>query len=171
LVFLLGTIVAGGYTAAGDLRGSTPAQARTEAVDAHQACGRQFPACNDAFMPFGESKPVDIQLTHRAFMYVTSALIIALFVLTMRRRRRLGPEFAGALGRRAYLLLGILLSQVLLGAINIWAGEHEWLIVLHLTVGTILWSVMVEFAMTAFGLQLPVPARERGKAPARAVPA
>jgi heme A synthase len=171
LVATLGTIVAGGYMAAGDLRGSTPAQAKTAAIDAHEACGRQFPACNDAFLPFGDSKSVNIQLTHRVFMYLTSILIVSLFIVVMRRRRQLDPEFSQALSRRASIVLGILATQVLLGAVNVWAGEHEWLIVLHLTVGTALWSMLVVFTMTALGIRLPATASERSSASSRAVPA
>ena len=37
---------------------------------AHHACGKQFPTCNGDFMPFGQSRLVDIHLTHRAFMYL-----------------------------------------------------------------------------------------------------
>ncbi len=40
-------------------------------------------------------------------------------------------------------------------------GEHEWLIVAHLTVGTILWCALVVTSLLA----LRVPARERASAP------
>ena len=104
-------------------------------------------------------------------MYMTSILIVALFVAVMRRRKQLDPDFARSLSRRAWLVLGVLITQVLLGAVNVWAGEHEWLIVLHLTVGTLLWSTLVEFTMTALGVQLPAASTERGKAPTQAVTA
>ena len=41
---------------------------------AHHACGKEFPTCNGDFMPFGQSRLVDIHLTHRAFMYLASLL-------------------------------------------------------------------------------------------------
>ena len=44
---------------------------------AHHACGKEFPACNGDFMPFGQARLVDIHLTHRFFMYITSVLVIA----------------------------------------------------------------------------------------------
>ena len=44
---------------------------------AHHACGKEFPTCNGDFMPFGKARLVDIHLTHRAFMYLASLLVIA----------------------------------------------------------------------------------------------
>jgi heme A synthase len=60
---------------------------------------------------------------------------------------------------------------VLLGAINVWAGEREWLIVAHLTVGTLLWCSLV--VTTLFALRSPAraPAPARGDAKVQAVPA
>ncbi len=48
---------------------------------AHHACGKEFPTCNGDFMPFGQSRLVDIHLTHRAFMYLASVLLISLIVV------------------------------------------------------------------------------------------
>ena len=53
---------------------------------AHHACGKEFPTCNGEFMPFGDARLVDIHLTHRFFMYIASALVIALVVVALRRR-------------------------------------------------------------------------------------
>ena len=36
---------------------------------------------------------------------------------------------------------GILLVQLLLGALNVWLEEYEVLIVAHLAVGTLLWAI------------------------------
>src|SRR5919198_4124686 len=86
-VAALATIVAGGYMSASELHGTPEEHA---AVDPHTACGTSFPTCGDgSFMPFGRSRAVDIHLTHRAFMYLTVALVLALFVTTIRQRRRL----------------------------------------------------------------------------------
>jgi heme A synthase len=144
LVALLGTIVAGGYMSASELHG-TGVEHRS--VDAHMACGEQFPACDGEFLPFGRSEALDIHLTHRVFMYVSVLLLIALFVTVVRQRRRL-PEGAEDLTQRAWLTVLILFTQVLLGAVNVWAGEHAWLIVAHLAVGTLLWVALITFAFT-----------------------
>jgi cytochrome c oxidase assembly protein subunit 15 len=134
------TIVAGGYMSASELHG-TPDKAR--GPDVHTACGTDFPTCGGEFLPFGRSRQVDIHLTHRAFMYLTSLLVLSLFALVLwqRRRRRsaIDPSALAAAGASVAILCG----QVTLGAINVWAGEHEWLIVAHLAGGTLLWCSLV----------------------------
>jgi heme A synthase len=144
------TIVAGGYMAGTQNYGRSDYQL---GQGAHHACGKQFPTCNGEFMPFGRAKLVDIHLTHRAFMYLASLLVIALAVVTLRRR--LAVPYA-------WTLLGLLLMQVLVGALNVWLDEYELMILLHLALGTLLWSASLSMAM-----QLS-PVRER--APRRADP-
>ena len=112
---------------------------------AHHACGKEFPACNGEFMPFGEARLVDIHLTHRAFMYLAAILVIALVVAVLRRGH---SRWALALG-------GLLALQILVGALNVWLDEYEVLIVAHLALGTLLWSA-------AIGLTLQLaPAAQR----------
>ena len=142
------TIVAGGYMAGTQNYGRADYQL---GQGAHHACGRQFPTCNGDFMPFGKAELVDIHLTHRAFMYLASILVVALVVTALRRRVAV---------RYAWALLGLLGLQILVGALNVWLEEYELLILLHLALGTLLWA-------TSLGMTLQLsPARER--APRRA---
>jgi heme A synthase len=142
------TIVAGGYMAGTQNYGRADYQL---GQGAHHACGRQFPTCNGDFMPFGKAELVDIHLTHRAFMYLASILVIVLVVTALRR---------GVATRYAWALLGLLGVQILVGALNVWLEEYELLILLHLALGTLLWA-------TSLGMTLQLsPARER--APRRA---
>ena len=142
------TIVAGGYMAGTQNYGRADYQL---GQGAHHACGKQFPTCNGEFMPFGKAELVDIHLTHRAFMYLASILVIALVVTALRR---------GVAVRYAWALLGLLGVQILVGALNVWLEEYELLILLHLALGTLLWA-------TSLGMTLQLsPARER--APRRA---
>ncbi len=104
------TIVAGGYMAGTQKYGRPDYQLGD---GAHHACGKQFPTCNGDFMPFGQSRLVDIHLTHRAFMYLASVLLIALIVVSLRRRVAVpyALGLAGAAGdadpgRRAERLAG-----------------------------------------------------------------
>ncbi len=157
-VLVLGTIVAGGYMAAGQLEGTGREHAAT---DAHMACGTDFPSCNDGFLPFGTSRAMDIHLTHRAFMYLASAAILALFVLVLAQRRRLDPDSARSLTLLSAAAVGVLLAQVLLGAMNVWLGEHETLIVAHLTVGTILWLTVALLTMRVLDVRQHAPAPSR----------
>ena len=142
-VAVLCTIVAGGYMAGTQNYGRADYQLGD---GAHHACGKEFPSCNGDFMPFGESRLVDIHLTHRFFMYVATILVIALVAVALRRR--VAVRYAWALG-------ALLALQVLVGAMNVWLDEYELLILTHLALGTLLWATAL--SMT---LQLS-PARER----------
>jgi cytochrome c oxidase assembly protein subunit 15 len=153
---VLATIVAGGYMSASQLRG-TPERG----PDVHTACGTDFPSCGGEFMPFGRSRQLDIHLTHRAFMYIASALILALLIAVLVRRRRGRGSIDSPLTWSVVATTVALACQVTLGALNVWLGEHEWLIVAHLTVGTILWCSLVVTSLLA----LRAPARERAAAP------
>jgi heme A synthase len=147
------TIVAGGYMAGTQNYGRADYQL---GQGAHHACGKEFPTCNGEFMPFGRAELVDIHLTHRAFMYLASILVIALVVAAIRRRVAV---------RYAWALAGLLAVQILVGALNVWLDEYELLIVLHLTLGTLLWATSIGMTM-----QL-VPARKRAPRRAEAVAA
>jgi heme A synthase len=141
-VAVLCTIVAGGYMAGTQNYGRADYQLGD---GAHHACGKEFPTCNGEFMPFGKAELVDIHLTHRAFMYLASLLVIALVAMTIRR---------GVLTRYAWALAGLLAVQVLVGALNVWLDEYELMILLHLALGTLLW-------VTTLGMALQLaPARE-----------
>ena len=128
-VLVLLTIVAGGYMAGTQKYGRPDYQLGD---GAHHACGREFPTCNDGFLPFGQSRLVDIHLTHRAFMYLTTIAIVALVVMTLRRHRELR--------RSAHALAAILAVQLVVGALNVWLEEYEVLILAHLTLGALLWA-------------------------------
>lgn len=156
---ILATIVAGGLVAGTEGEG-TPNE---PVLGAHTACGEQFPTCIDRFMPFGESRLVDIQLTHRLFMYLTAIAVLALLVVALRQRAK---------SRSFLLLAGLLAAQIALGAANVWLGKHAGLILGHLALGTIVWSTAV-FATTTL---MPVPAsagdaREKGRRTAEAATA
>jgi cytochrome c oxidase assembly protein subunit 15 len=158
-VAALATIVAGGYMSASELHG-TPSE--HTAVDPHTACGTSFPTCGDGeFMPFGHSRALDIHLTHRAFMYLTVVLVLALFATVMRQRRRLDPASGRTLTLGSAATIAVLVCQVLLGALNVWLGEHPWLVVVHLTVGALLWISLVYFGLLVLGAPQPAEATAR----------
>lgn len=145
----LATIVAGGYVAGTEGEG----RAGEPVLGAHLACGDQFPACNGELMPFGTHRMVDIQLTHRAFMYLTVIAVLAMVAVALVRRVR----------SRAFPLAAVLLVvQVLLGAMNVWLGKHATLIVAHLAVGTLLWATVVYATLRL--LPAPAPAATRRRA-------
>ena len=54
------------------------------------------------------------------------------------------------------------MAQILLGALNVWLGEHAGLVVAHLTLGTLLWATVVYAALSWS------PGARRGASPIRA---
>jgi len=150
-VLLLGAIVAGGYVAGTEKEGAE----NHSGVGAHLACGEAFPTClDDRVLPFGESTLTDIHLTHRVLVYLATAAILLLIGVALRR---------GSRSRLLAVAGGLLLTQLLLGAFNVWLGEHPTLIVAHLAVGTLLWSTVLLIAYTlAFALE---PASAARRAP------
>ena len=158
LVALLGTIVAGGYMSASQLHGPAPS---TGPWTRTWPAARSSPACGGEFLPFGRSEALDIHLTHRAFMYVSG---VVLGPVRWPSCASAGAEGAGReLPSRAWVTVVVLIAQVLLGAVNVWAGEHAWLIVAHLAVGTLLWVSLIRFAFTLTS----VPERSLAAAGAR----
>jgi heme A synthase len=153
------TIVAGGYMA-GTQNYGKPDYALGQG--AHHACGKQFPGCNGEFMPFGNSELVNIHLVHRGFMYLATILLLALIFLALRRRPSEGVV------RSAYLIGGLLVLQILLGALNVWLDEYEALIVAHLAVGTLLWTAAVGLASQLYRVPAPAPSIARSQQPVAA---
>lgn len=156
---VLATIVAGGYVAGTEKEGTA---AEPAGGQAHVACGEQFPGCNGSWMPFGQSRLVDIQLAHRAFMYLAALAVFAMAALALVRR---------APSRAFWIAAVVLCCQVALGAANVWAGKHAGLILGHLALGTVLWSTVVYAGATLLPVSAPAGERlGRGEA-TEAVPA
>jgi len=141
-LLVLATIVAGGYVAGTEGEGTA-----TEPVaGAHLACGQEFPGCGDSLLPFGRHSLIDAQLTHRVLMFAAMIAVLGFVGLALYRRIRGWPIIAAG---------GLVLLQVLLGALNVWLGKHAGLIVGHLTLGTLLWATVVWAGLTL----VAVPAR------------
>lgn len=141
------TIVAGGYMAGTQNYGRADYQLGD---GAHHACGKEFPTCNGDFLPFGVTRLVDIHLTHRVFVYLTTIFVLTLIVLALRRRPSRGVVLS------AKVAAAVLATQLLVGALNVWLDEYEALIVLHLALGTLLWATLVGLAFQLFRVPKPV---------------
>ena len=157
-VLLLATIVAGGYVAGTEEEGV----ANGAGGGAHLACGDQFPECNGSLFPFGDNRLVDIQLVHRGLMAATVLAVLGFAALALR---------SGAGRRLLALLLAIVAAQVLLGAVNVWAGKEPELVLAHLTLGTALWGTMLVNALALFSVPAPRTARVEGTPERLAAPA
>lgn len=156
-VLVLGTIVAGGYVAGTEYHGTE----NQPLAGAHTACGTgwnidQFPGCNGSgALSFGQSRLADIQLTHRLFMYLAAAAVLAMAALALRRH---------APSRAFWIAPLILVGQIALGAVNVWAGKHAGLIVGHLLLGTTLWATVVYAYATLLPASAPAPERVGSRA-------
>ncbi|MEA2347555.1 MAG: heme o synthase [Thermoleophilaceae bacterium] len=148
------TIVAGGFMAGTQKFGRLD----FDGSGAHHACGTQFPGCNGSFMPFGSAPLVDIQLTHRFFLYVTTALILWLAVMALRRKP--SKKVVGM----TYGLLLILVLQLFVGALNVWLPEiYEALIVTHLTLATFLWGHLFGLNLQLYRVPAPITQSSAGR--------
>lgn len=143
-VFL--TILAGGYMAGTQNYGRADYRVGD---GAHHACGKQFPTCNGDFLPFGKARLVDIHLAHRVLVYIATILVLTLVVLALRRRPSAGVV------RSAWIALGLLALQIVVGALNVWLDEYELLIVTHLALATLLWGTLATLAMALYRVPAP----------------
>jgi heme A synthase len=150
-VLLLCAIVAGGYMAGTEEEGVN--DVGPNVAGAHLACGKMFPECGSGrFLPFGNNRLTDIHLTHRVFVYTATIAIIVLLLVAFAR---------GSRDRLLALAALLLLCQFMLGALNVWLGEHGPLIVAHLTTGTLLWAAVISIAYRLAWLPSGSPSREK----------
>jgi heme A synthase len=150
-VLLLCAIVAGGYMAGTEEEGVN--DTGPNIAGAHLACGKMFPECGSGkFLPFGNNRLTDIHLTHRVFVYMATIAIIVLLLVAFAR---------GSRDRLLALAAVLLFCQLLLGALNVWLGEHGPLIVAHLTMATLLWATVISITYKLAWLPSRAPSRER----------
>lgn len=159
------TIVIGGYVA-GTQRYGSPEHGYS--IGAHMACSDQFPRCLGGWWPWGASSNVDAQLTHRLFMYLTAIAVVWLAILAWRVAR---SSTTRKLAIATVLVLG---AQILLGAMNVWYGEHRGMILAHLALGTALWMIVLPLGYLSAKRAKPGPpttavesSRSTDPAPAR----
>ena len=150
-VLLLCAIVAGGYMAGTEEEGVS--DSGPNIAGAHLACGKMFPECGSGkFLPFGNNRLTDIHLTHRVFVYAATIAIIVLLSVAFAR---------GSRDRLLVLAALLLFCQFMLGALNVWLGEHGPLIVAHLTTGTLLWAAVISITYKLAWLPSGSSSRER----------
>ena len=83
-------------------------------------------------------------------MYLAAIAVLAMAALALRRH---------APSRAFWIAPLILVAQIALGAINVWAGKHAGLIVGHLALGTTLWATVVYATATLLPASAPAPER------------
>ena len=98
-------------------------------------CGDHWPLCNGhLFPPLGDIGTV-IEWSHRLVAALVSTLVIALAVYAWRLRHEAR--------RVAYAALGLLVLQVLLGAITVKLALPPWTVILHLGTAMLLLATLL----------------------------
>ena len=118
-------------------------------------CGDHWPLCNGRLFPPLSDVGTVIEWSHRLVAALVSALVAALAAYTWLLRRDAGSGIPGlAPGvrpapRAAYVAVGLLLVQVLLGAITVKLELPPWTVVLHLATAMLLLAALLVAATDA----------------------
>lgn len=105
-------------------------------------CGDHWPLCNGRLFPPLSDIGTVIEWSHRLVASVVSVLVAALAWVGWRNR-------AGA--KTPYVALGLLVSQVLLGAITVKTGLTPAIVVLHLAMAMLLLATLLIATQPVWG--------------------
>jgi heme A synthase len=105
-------------------------------------CGDEWPICHGRLIPSFADIGTAIEWSHRLVAAIVSTLVVLLAgsVWWVRRRTPPGP------GRLAYVALGLLIVQVLLGAVTVKLHLPPWTVVLHLGTAMLLFATLIAIA-------------------------
>ena len=95
-------------------------------------CGDQWPLCQGRLIPPLNDVPTVIEWSHRLVAAAVSVLVVALAAAALAKRREPGVVSPGGPLRPALLALGLLVVQVLLGAVTVWLALPPPVITVHL---------------------------------------
>ena len=113
-------------------------------VSAHadEACGKEWPSCNGAFVAGGSDATV--QVIHRTLAYALALLVFALAIAAWRGG---GPRLVASLPLLAVLVqMGFGISLVLAGEKS---AAHDDLAGLHVAGAGVVWALLVALALRA----------------------
>jgi cytochrome c oxidase assembly protein subunit 15 len=105
-------------------------------------CGEHWPLCNGRLLPPFDV-PTLIEYGHRLVAAAVSVLVAALAVYTWRLRRGAGSGERYAPNKTAYVALGLLVLQVLLGAVTVKLSLPPWTVILHLGTAMLLLATLI----------------------------
>jgi len=116
-------------------------------------CGEHWPLCNGELLP-PLDLPTIIEYGHRLAAAAVSVLVAALAVYAWWLRRGAGspkgvPDGPGerfSPDRTAYVALGLLVVQVLLGAVTVKLSLPPWTVILHLGTAMLLLATLILIA-------------------------
>src|SRR6266568_5783009 len=124
-------------------------------------CGEHWPLCNGKLLP-PLDLPTMIEYGHRLAAAAVSGLVAALagYAWWLRQGAESGERFAP--DRTAYVALGLLVLQVLLGAVTVKLSLPPWTVILHLGTAMLLLATLIVAAKPTPGATL-TPGASPGK--------
>src|SRR3989449_5349538 len=108
-------------------------------------CGEHWPLCNGRLLP-PLDLPTMIEYGHRLAAAAVSGLVTALAVYAWGLRQGAGSREPYAPDRTAYVALGLLILQVLLGAVTVKLSLPPWTVILHLGTAMLLLATLIVVA-------------------------
>ena len=112
-------------------------------------CGDEWPVCHGRLIPPLTDTATFIEWNHRLVAAIVSILVVALAGMTWWERRGRGTEDGGRVlpGRAGYLAAGLLVVQVLLGAVTVKLQLPAWTVILHLGTAMLLLATLLAAAL------------------------
>ncbi|HXF95792.1 MAG TPA: COX15/CtaA family protein [Gemmatimonadales bacterium] len=117
-------------------------------------CGDDWPLCNGHVLPPFDDLATVIEWGHRQLAALVSLLVFAVAGYAWWSRRNAGSAKPQAV---AYAALGLLVVQVLLGAVTVKLELPHWTVVLHLATAMLLLAALLAAALGWRG-ERPAPA-------------
>jgi heme A synthase len=108
-------------------------------------CGEHWPLCNGRLLP-PLDLPTMIEYGHRLAAAAVSVLVAVLAIYTWLLRRGAGSGERHRPDRTAYVALGLLILQVLLGAVTVKLSLPPWTVILHLGTAMLLLATLIMVA-------------------------
>ena len=118
-------------------------------------CGDHWPLCNGHLLPPLHDIGTVIEWSHRLVAALVSILVVGLAGYAWWLRRI--PGLAPGVSRAPLIALGLLVPQVLLGAIAVKTGLTPAIVVLHLAMAMLLLATLLVTARDAVGAQHAAP--------------
>jgi heme A synthase len=110
-------------------------------------CGDEWPVCHGRLIPSFADVPTLIEWSHRLAAAIVSTLVVVLAGLVWwERKRGVGSGEWVRPGTTSYVAFGLLVVQVLLGAITVRLHLPPWTIVLHLGTAMLLFAILLATA-------------------------
>lgn len=107
-------------------------------------CGDHWPLCNGRLFPPLDDIGTLIEWSHRLVAAVVSGLVVGLAAYAWWLRRRGAGSGEQVLPTRvAYVALGLLVTQVMLGAVTVWLELPAWSVILHLGTAMLLLAALL----------------------------